>query len=62
VLLSVDLSRFFGVIAGMHGITSCRVSVMGRLFVVPAFMMLSCLIVMTGRVGVMLRSFPMMFG
>ena len=60
VLLRVSLSRFFGVISGMDGMTACGVSMMCRFLVMPTVVMLRCFLVVSGSVGVMLGSLPMM--
>jgi Domain of unknown function (DUF892) len=54
----VSLSRFFGVIYGMDG--ACGVSMMCRFLVMPTVVMLRCFFVVSGSVGVMLGSLPMM--
>jgi Domain of unknown function (DUF892) len=56
----VSLSRFFGVISGMDGMTACGVSMMCRFLVMPTVVMLRCFFVVSGSVGVMLGSLPMM--
>jgi hypothetical protein len=56
----VSLSRFFGVIYGMDGMTACGVSMMCRFLVMPTVVMLRCFFVVSGSVGVMLGSLPMM--
>ena len=60
VFLGVSLSRFFGVISGMDGMTACGVSMMRRFLVMPTVVMLRCFSVVSGSVGVMLGSLPMM--
>jgi hypothetical protein len=54
VFLGVSLSRFFGVISGMDGMTACGVSMMCRFLVMPTVVMLRCFLVVSGSVGVML--------
>ena len=61
MFLGVSLSRFFGVISGMDGMTACGVSMMCRFLVMPTVVMLRCFSVVSGSVGVMLGSFPVMF-
>jgi hypothetical protein len=54
VFLGVSLSRFFGVISGVDGVTACGVSMMCRFLVLPAVVMLSGFPVMAGGMGMML--------
>jgi hypothetical protein len=49
------------VIASVGCVTTGSVSMVRRLLVLPAFMVLSCLSVVAGGFGVMFRRFAMMF-
>ena len=60
VLLRVSLSRFFGVISGMAGMTTCGVSMMCRFLMMPTVVVLRRFLVMSGSVGMVLRSLPVM--
>src|SRR5262249_6098196 len=48
VFFGVSLSRFFGVISGMDGMTACGVSMMCRFLVMPTVVMLRCFLVVSG--------------
>ena len=62
MLFGVRLPRFFGVISGMDGVTAGGVSVMCRFLVMPTVVMLRRFFVVSGGVGVVLRSLPVMLG
>jgi hypothetical protein len=56
----MSFSRFFGVISGMVGVTACGVSMVCRFLVMPTVVMLCSFFVVSGSVGMMLGSLPMM--
>jgi hypothetical protein len=54
VLLAMNLRRLLRVLSSMKAMSSSCVSVVGRLFMVSAFVMLGGFTVVAGGVGVML--------
>jgi hypothetical protein len=54
VLLAMTLRCLFRVVSSMKAMSCSRVSVVGRLFMVSAFVMLGGFTVVAGGVGVML--------
>jgi hypothetical protein len=60
VFLGVSLSRFFGVISGMDSVTARGVSMMCRFLVVTTVVMLRRFSVVSGSVGMVLGSLPVM--
>ena len=62
MFLRVSLSRFFGVISGMDGVAASGVSMMCRFFVMPTVVVLRRLPVVSGSVGMVLGSLPVMLG
>jgi hypothetical protein len=61
MLLAMSFRCLFGMVPGMKGMSSGRVSVVCRLLMVSAFMMLRCFPVVMGGVGMMLRRFLVVF-
>jgi hypothetical protein len=60
VFLRVSLSRFFSVISGMDGVTACGVSMMCRFLVMPTVVVLRRFSVVSGSVGMVFGSLPVM--
>ena len=54
MFLRVRLGSFVGVMPGVKRVSPCGVRMMGRFFVVSAFMMLSCFAVVTRGMRMML--------
>ena len=60
MFLRVSLSRFFGVISGMDAMTTCGVSMMCRFLVMPTVVVLRRFSVVSGSVGMVFGSLPVM--
>jgi hypothetical protein len=61
MVLAMSFRCLFGMVPGMKGMRSGRVSVVCRLLMMSAFMMLRCFPVVMGGVGMMLSSFLVVF-
>ena len=59
MFLSVSLPRILRMLSGMDGVSGCRVSMMGRFFMLPSVMMLGRFTVMVGGMRVMFRCLSM---
>jgi hypothetical protein len=62
VFLGVSLPRLFGVLSRLNGVARCRVSMMGRFFLLPTVMMLGRFTVMAACMRVMFGGLSMMLG
>jgi UDP-N-acetylmuramyl pentapeptide phosphotransferase/UDP-N-acetylglucosamine-1-phosphate transferase len=60
VFFHVSFSRFFSVISGMDGVTTCGVSMMCRFLVMPTVVVLRRFFVVSGSVGMVFGSLPVM--
>ena len=61
VFFAMGLCRFFSVVPCMDRVRPCRVSVMCRLLVMSAFVMLGCFTVMPSGMSMMFRCLLVMF-